>query len=90
MSVLLHVLGIDDASGPWYAFWSGFGSDLTLFTGLVAVVWSFWRRHNCHVRGCLRLGRHPVEGTSYVVCRFHHPHGEPNHADVLAAHRNRG
>lgn len=38
---LLHSLGIDDTAGPWYAFWSGFGSDvgeLAIIGGLLAVV----------------------------------------------------
>lgn len=28
MHWLLHVLGVDNVAGPWYGFWSGFGSDL--------------------------------------------------------------
>lgn len=73
---LLHVLGIDDASGRWYAFWSGFGSDLgelAIVGGLATLV----RKHNCHVKRCPRLGRHPVEGTAFVVCRRHHPEDSP-------------
>ena len=86
---LLHVLGVDNASGPAYLFWSGFGSDLgelAIVGGLVAM----YRRHNCHVRGCWRIGRHPVEGTPHVVCRHHHPHGAPSHEEVIAAHEEGG
>lgn len=31
MHSLLVFLGIDDVTGPWYAFWSGFGGDLGEF-----------------------------------------------------------
>jgi hypothetical protein len=31
-----------------------------------------FRHHNCHVKGCWRLGR-PVDGTPYVACHVHHP-----------------
>ena len=72
---LLHVLGLDDASGAWYLFWSGIGSDLgelTLITGGVI----FYRRHTCHVDHCWRLARHEhaQDGTTYQLCRKHHPH----------------
>lgn len=75
---LLHVLGIDDVSGRWYAFWSGFGGDLTIF-GALAV----WLRHqNCHVQGCPRIGRHQVAGTEWKVCRHHHPDDAPTAKDA--------
>ena len=81
MHVIAHLLGIDNESGPWYAFWSGFGSDLgeiAIMGSLLALV----RRHNCHVKGCPRLGRHPVAGTTWTVCRRHHPDGHPSAQDV--------
>lgn len=78
---LAHVLGLDNASGPAYLAWSGFGGDL----GYLAIVGTLVHRHNCHVRGCLRIGRHPVAGTDFVVCRRHHPDGAPTAADVREA-----
>ena len=63
--------GTVNESGPYYGFWSGFGSDIgeaTLIAGVLAV----WRHHSCHVRGCARLGRQ-VEGTPYLACPKHHP-----------------
>jgi hypothetical protein len=63
--------GTVNESGPYYGFWSGFGSDIgeaTLVVGVAAA----WRHHNCHVKGCPRLGR-PVEGTPYIACPKHHP-----------------
>jgi hypothetical protein len=51
-------------TGPWYGFWSGFGSDLTEL-GLIGMI---WRAVNCHERSCLRLGHH-YQGQ--VVCHKH-------------------
>ena len=72
---------------PYYNFWSGFGSDLgevVLIGGLVTLA----RAHNCHVKGCWRINKHPIEGTPYKVCRKHHP-DVPNkgatHAHIIAS-----
>lgn len=81
MQVLAHVLGLDDVSGRWYAWWSGFAGDISILATPVVLL----RKHNCHVRGCARVGRHPVEGTSYTVCRRHHPDEHPTAADVRSA-----
>ena len=59
--------GTVNESGPYYGFWSGFGSDIGEAT-LVVGVWAAWRHHNCHVKGCARLGR-PVDGTPYVLTK---------------------
>ena len=40
-----------------------------------------YRHHNCHVKGCLRLGK-PVEGTPYLACPAHHPDHEGNKRSV--------
>ncbi|HEY1590491.1 MAG TPA: hypothetical protein VGF81_01770 [Solirubrobacteraceae bacterium] len=74
------------ARWPWhdpdgYNFISGPLADITLLGAVYAIL----RRHNCHVRGCWRLGRHQVAGTTYVVCRKHHPDESPSADDVLAA-----
>jgi len=82
---LLHWLGLDSAGGPAYLAWSGFGSDISEI-GILGALAMMIRRHNCHVRRCLRIGRHHVEGTPYVVCQRHSPHGAPTHQDVLDAH----
>jgi len=63
--------GTVNESGPYYGFWSGFGSDLGEAT-LVAGALALFRHHSCHVRGCARLGR-PVDGTPYLACPKHHP-----------------
>lgn len=84
MSWLVHVLGLDNLSGPWYGFWSGAGSDLgelAIVGGLIGLL----RKHNCHVHGCPRIGRHKIAGTDWVVCRRHHPDDAPSAADVASS-----
>jgi hypothetical protein len=86
MSWLEHFLGFD-MSGNWYGFWSGFGSDLgelAIVGALVAMV----RKHVCHVKGCWRIGRLPIEGTSWIVCRKHHPDDAPTAAEALQGGAN--
>ena len=75
-SIVWHGLavffGLTNPAGHAYAFWSGIGSDigeLTIIGGMIAI----YRKHNCHVRGCWRIGRLSVKGTPYVVCHRHHP-----------------
>jgi hypothetical protein len=80
---LLHVLGVDNVAGSWYGWWSGAGSDIGEIT-LIAGVAAFLRHKNCHVHGCLRIGRHPVAGTTHTVCRRHHP--DPAVREGLTAH----
>lgn len=65
--------GTINESGPYYGFWSGFGSDLSeiaILGGIYAVI----RKHNCHVKGCRNLRTHQVVGTPYIACAQHHPH----------------
>lgn len=81
---LAHVLGLDDGSGRWYLWWSGMGANIGEFA-IVGSLLSGVRHHNCHVRGCWRVGRHPVVDTGYVVCRRHHPTGAPTAADIREA-----
>jgi len=83
---LLSVTGISNESGKWYAFWSGFGAnfgEVTLLAGVLAA----WHRVNCHAKGCWRIGRQQVAGTTLVVCRKHHPDGKPTHEHILELHR---
>src|SRR6266700_548664 len=90
MSWLLHVLGIDDLSGPWYGFWSGFGSDITEF-GLLGVAVAWYRRNNCEIHKCKRIGRHEFfdheKNVTHHLCRSHHPDNYLTHARVLRLHR---
>lgn len=58
---MMHLLGLDNPGGPWYLFWSGIFGDLTIFAAVLA----HYFKHNCHVKGCLRLGKHTVDGSPY-------------------------
>jgi hypothetical protein len=83
---LAHAAGLDNAAGYPYLLWSGIGADLSEITLLGgAIAWYVHRK--CHVEGCWRLGRFPVEGTPFTVCRRHTPGGAPSHAHVLHLHR---
>lgn len=75
---LLHITGANNTSGTFYGFWSGFGSDLMEFTILGMV----WKKLNCHVDGCRRIGVHKVDGTPYITCKKHHP---TIHVGVISA-----
>lgn len=77
---LLTVTGINNLSGNWYGFWSGFGADL----GELAIVGSIiglYRQHKCHL--CWRIGHHPVVGTHYKTC---HKHATTTDHKALQAH----
>lgn len=71
-----HWMGLDNAGGGWYLWWSGIGADFSELA-LVGAALGVYRKHNCHVHKCPRIGRLPVEGTGYVVCSKHHPTGAP-------------
>lgn len=75
--------GTDFESGPYYGFWSGFGSDLGEATIVVGIITAY-RHHNCHVAGCPRLGQ-PVAGTPYRACPRHHPAHEGTKRGVSVA-----
>ncbi len=79
----LHTFGLDDGSGAWYLFWSGVCGDLFI----IGAVITMYRHLNCHADGCRRLGLHPVHGTSFKVCRKHHPAGGNSVDHIHAAHR---
>lgn len=83
MNWLSHFFGIDNEAGSHYAFWSGAGSDI----GELAMVGAFYaliRHHNCHTKGCWRIGRlkFAADGTEYLLCHRHHPTGQPTHAEI--------
>jgi hypothetical protein len=62
--------------GPYYAFWSGFGSDLAEFGIIGAIgtgVYQIVRKYNCHEPGCWRVGNHPAAGGQFLLCYRHHP-----------------
>lgn len=79
MNWLTHFFGLDDPSGSWYLFWSGVGADiseLAIVGGMIGIL----RKHNCHIKGCWRIGRH--KAGDHIVCARHHPEGPPAAKDI--------
>jgi hypothetical protein len=68
--------GTVNEPGPYYGFWSGFGSDLAEFgiIGAIATgVYQLFRKYNCHQPRCWRVGNHPAAGGQFSLCYRHHP-----------------
>ena len=90
LDTILHTLGIDDTAGPWYAFWSGFGSILERAIELVVLGAILLRHKNCEIHRCWRLGRHPwvdpATGLEHRLCRGHHPLGHLTAIEVKESH----
>jgi hypothetical protein len=85
--------GTINESGPYYGFWSGFGSDLEEFGILGAIgaaIYSLFKKYNCHEPGCWRIGNHPAAGGQFHLCYRHHPDFQgkkPTHDLIQRLHR---
>lgn len=83
----------DKGSGPYYGFWSGFGSDIAEFGILGAIgtgIYQLGKRWNCHEPGCWRVGTHPAAGGKFLLCYRHHPDyagKKPTHEMIERLHR---
>ena len=90
---LIHFMGVDYqvryGTWVWYSFWSGFGGDVAILASILAAPVILWRKHDCGVRYCWRLGRHeftdPDGGITHQLCRKHHPL-HPGKKPVTADH----
>jgi hypothetical protein len=71
---LLTVTGTNNEQSRWYAFWSGFGGNLAV----VGAIAGLYYRHSCHTKGCWRIARQQIDGTTLHVCRRHHPDDAPS------------
>ena len=70
--VIMHLLGLDSASGPAYLFWSGVAGSFLVNLATFALV--FYVHHTCHDSPrCLRWGKYPAAGGVFRLCRRHHP-----------------
>lgn len=74
---LQHTFGFSggDGNSPQYLFWSGAGSDLAYLT-VAGAAFGAYRRHNCRMRRCWRLGRYEFAGpggVTQMLCHVHHP-----------------
>lgn len=63
----LHIFGIDTQQSPFYDFWSGIATQCSVIFAAV----TYYKKHNCHVKLCLRVGKYSVG--PYLVCAKHHP-----------------
>jgi hypothetical protein len=85
--------GTINESGPYYGFWSGFGSDLEEFGILGAIgagIYQLVKKYNCHEPGCWRVGQHPAAGGQFLLCYRHHPDyrgRKPTHELIERLHR---
>ena len=85
--------GTINEPGPYYGFWSGFGSDLAEFSILGAIgtgVYQLIKKYNCHEPGCWRIGNHPAAGGQFLLCYRHHPDyrgKKPTHELIERLHR---
>lgn len=68
--------GNGQGNSSHYLFWSGAGSDLAYLSFLGAGI-AVYRKHNCPVKWCLRIGKHeftdPKDGVKRLLCWKHHP-----------------
>jgi hypothetical protein len=68
--------GTVDEPGPYYAFWSGFGSDIAelgLLSAVATTAYQMFKKYNCHEPRCWRIGNHPAAGGRFSLCYRHHP-----------------
>jgi hypothetical protein len=92
-----HWLGVHtgtiNESGPYYGFWSGFGSDLAELSILGAIgtaAYQLVKKYNCHEPGCWRVGTHAAAGGQFLLCYRHHPDyqgSKPTHDLIVRLHR---
>jgi hypothetical protein len=84
--------GTVNEAGPYYGFWSGFGSDIAELGILGAIgtaAYHQFRKYNCHEPGCWRIGTHPAAGGKFTVCYRHHPDFDgkkPTHETIAQVH----
>src|SRR5262249_52707345 len=85
--------GTVDEPGPYYGFWSGFGSDLAEFSILGAIatgISQLVKKYNCHEPGCWRVGTPPTARGQFPFCYRHHPDFQgrkPTHEVIERLHR---
>lgn len=81
--------GTTNEPGPYYGFFSGFGSDLGEYAILVGVaqgVYLHWKHINCHAPGCPRVGRFNDASGQFKFCHHHHPEMMGNRLSLEEMH----
>lgn len=72
--LVMHFFGLDNASGPFYLFWSGIAG--SFLVGLSVWAGTTWAHRTCHVWWCPRRAMFDFTGPggfSYRLCRKCHP-----------------
>lgn len=84
--------GTYNEPGPYYGFWSGFGSVWVQPT-LIGGLFVYFYHTNCHVRGCKRFRTYKfvekATGNEYKLCKYHHPshNVQLTHVAVMKMHK---
>jgi hypothetical protein len=85
--------GTINEPGPYYGFWSGFGSDieeLGILGAIATGIYQLVKKYNCHEPGCWRIGQHPAADGQFNLCYRHHPDYQgrkPTHELIERLHR---
>jgi hypothetical protein len=85
--------GVVNEPGPYYGFWSGFGSDLEelgILGAIGAAIYQLVKKYNCHEPSCWRIGSHPAADGQFNLCYRHHPDFQgkkPTHELIARLHR---
>lgn len=80
---LIGVAPTPQGTSAMYQLWSGFIPALAILS-LAGSMWAHFKRLNCHVRRCWRIGRYDVG--PYKVCHRHHPDDKVTRSGVDQAH----
>lgn len=67
---IMNHYGFNNQATPQYGFTSGVGPMILTALGMSTLISGLWHTHNCHAEGCLRIGRHKINGTPW--CNTHH------------------
>jgi hypothetical protein len=62
--------GTTNEPGPYYGYWSGFGSVFPWSLGIIAAIIGAARSKNCHERHCWRLAHHTT-ANGHRLCKVH-------------------
>lgn len=69
---ILHWTGVDTQQSYFYDFWSGIGPVIFGQLPILISLLLYFRHHNCHIKGCWRLGHPDPRGGGFPACKRHH------------------
>lgn len=79
------LLGLTSANDWPYLLYSGIGG-CVVGSSWAAGLWVLYRRHQCHVDGCWRVG-HRTTAAGDLACRKHHPEPALSRIALIARHK---